>query len=135
MKSQLPKVMHRLARATLLAHVLGAAKGASIDRTALVIAPGMEEVATAASALDSKLQTFVQAEQRGTADAVKAAREAFEDFQGHVLILYGDTPLLRPETLVSVRGELEAGAGLVVVGVEVQHPTRSWPPLFAPRGQ
>jgi bifunctional UDP-N-acetylglucosamine pyrophosphorylase/glucosamine-1-phosphate N-acetyltransferase len=73
--------------------------------------------------LDPKLQTFVQAEQRGTADAVKAAREAFEDFHGHVLILYGDTPLLRPQTLDKVRGELEAGADLVVIGFEAEDPT------------
>ena len=49
--------------------------------------------------LDPKLELFVQAKQLGTADAVKAARPAFEDFAGQVLVLYGDTPLLRPETL------------------------------------
>ena len=123
MKSQLPKVMHRLAGATLLAHVLRAAKAAAVDRIAVVVGPGMEQVGAAASVLDPKLQTFVQAEQRGTADAVKAAREAFEDFHGHVLILYGDTPLLRPETLDKVRGELEAGADLVVIGFEAEDPT------------
>jgi bifunctional UDP-N-acetylglucosamine pyrophosphorylase/glucosamine-1-phosphate N-acetyltransferase len=123
MKSDLPKVMHRLAGATLLAHVLRAAKAAAVDRIAVVVGPGMEQVGAAASVLDPKLQTFVQAEQRGTADAVKAAREAFEDFHGHVLILYGDTPLLRPETLDKVRGELEAGADLVVIGFEAEDPT------------
>jgi bifunctional UDP-N-acetylglucosamine pyrophosphorylase / glucosamine-1-phosphate N-acetyltransferase len=123
MKSDLPKVMHRLAGATLLAHVLRAAKAAAVDRIAVVVGPGMEQVGAAASVLDPKLQTFVQAEQRGTADAVKAAREAFEDFHGHVLILYGDTPLLRPQTLDKVRGELEAGADLVVIGFEAEDPT------------
>lgn len=123
MKSDLPKVMHRLAGATLLAHVLRAAKAAAVDRIAVVVGPGMEQVGAAASELDPKLQTFVQAEQRGTADAVKAAREAFEDFHGHVLILYGDTPLLRPQTLDKVRGELEAGADLVVIGFEAEDPT------------
>jgi bifunctional UDP-N-acetylglucosamine pyrophosphorylase/glucosamine-1-phosphate N-acetyltransferase len=123
MKSDLPKVMHRLAGATLLAHVLRAAKAAAVDRIAVVVGPGMEQVGAAASVLDPKLQTFVQAEQRGTADAVKAAREAFEDFHGHVLILYGDTPLLRPETLDKVRGELEAGADLVVIGFEAEDQT------------
>ena len=59
----------------------------------------MEDVARAASALEPKLQVYVQPEQQGTADAVKAARQAFEDFAGHVLILYGDTPLLRPQKL------------------------------------
>jgi bifunctional UDP-N-acetylglucosamine pyrophosphorylase / glucosamine-1-phosphate N-acetyltransferase len=123
MKSQLPKVLHKLAGATLLAHVLNAAKAAGIDRTAVVVGPGMEEVGAAAGALAPKLQVFVQPEQQGTADAVKAARQAFEDFAGHVLILYGDTPLLRPETLDGVQRELEAGADLVVIGFEADDPT------------
>jgi bifunctional UDP-N-acetylglucosamine pyrophosphorylase/glucosamine-1-phosphate N-acetyltransferase len=118
MKSDLPKVMHRLAGATLLAHVLKAAKAAGIGRTAVVVGPGMEEVGAAANAHDAKLEVFVQAKQLGTADAVKAARAAFEDFKGDVLVLYGDTPLLRPETLHRVRAELEAGADLVVIGFE-----------------
>ena len=135
MKSELPKVMHRLAGATLLAHVLQAAKAAGIDGIAVVVGPGMEEVGAAASALVSKLQVFVQAKQQGTADAVKAAREAFEDFPGHVLILYGDTPLLRPETLARVRGELEAGADLVVIGFEAEDPTDYGRLLLDDRGR
>src|SRR5215470_6989600 len=82
MKSELPKVMHKLAGATLLAHVMKAARAAGIDRTAVVVGPGMEEVGAAASALDSKTEAFVQAKQLGTADAVKAARAAFEAFKG-----------------------------------------------------
>src|SRR6266508_4022054 len=123
MKSDLPKVMHRLAGATLLVHVMNAAKAAGIGRTAIVVGPGMEEVGAAASALDPKAQTFVQAKQIGTADAVKAARGAFEDFKGDVLILYGDTPLLCADTLDRVRAELEGGADLVVIGFEAVDPT------------
>jgi bifunctional UDP-N-acetylglucosamine pyrophosphorylase/glucosamine-1-phosphate N-acetyltransferase len=123
MKSDLPKVMHRLAGATLLAHVMNAAKAAGISRTAVVVGPGMEEVGAAASALDSKAETFVQAKQIGTADAVKAARGAFEDFKGDVLVLYGDTPLLRADTLDRVRAELDGGADLVVIGFEAADPT------------
>ena len=135
MKSQLPKVLHKLAGATLLAHVLNAAKAAGIDHTAVVVGPGMEEVGAAAGALAPKLQVFVQPEQQGTADAVKAARQAFEDFAGHVLILYGDTPLLRPETLDGVRRELEAGADLVVIGFEAENPTGYGRLLLDDRGR
>src|SRR5262249_61470724 len=89
MKSELPKVMHKLAGATLLAHVMKAAKAAGIDRAAVVVGPGMDDVAAAASGLDAKAQSFVQAKQLGTGDAVKAARAAVEAFPGDVLVLYG----------------------------------------------
>jgi bifunctional UDP-N-acetylglucosamine pyrophosphorylase/glucosamine-1-phosphate N-acetyltransferase len=123
MKSERPKVLHRLSGAPLLAHVVKAVNAAGLKRLAIVVGPGMEEVAAAATALDPKLDVFVQAEQLGTADAVKAARPALEDFDGHVLILYGDTPLLRAETIAKVRSELEAGADLVVIGFETDKPT------------
>lgn len=123
MKSELPKVMHKLAGATLLAHVMKATRAASIDRTALVVGPGMEKVGAAASALDAKAEAFVQAKQLGTADAVKTARAAFEAFKGDVLVLYGDTPLLSAETLIRVRAELDAGADLVVIGFDATDPT------------
>ena len=77
MKSDRPKVLHLLAGAPLLAHVLNAARSAGADPcAAVVVGPGMDEVAEAGTALDAKLTTFVQAEQLGTADAVKAARGA-----------------------------------------------------------
>jgi bifunctional UDP-N-acetylglucosamine pyrophosphorylase/glucosamine-1-phosphate N-acetyltransferase len=135
MKSERPKVLHRLAGATLLAHVLTTAKAAGLDRTAIVVGPGMEEVGAAARALDPKLEVFVQAAQLGTADAVKAARRAFEDFHGQVLILYGDTPLLRPETLNQVRAEFDAGADLVVIGFDAESPTGYGRLLLDERGR
>jgi bifunctional UDP-N-acetylglucosamine pyrophosphorylase/glucosamine-1-phosphate N-acetyltransferase len=95
----------------------------------------MEEVAQAATALDPKLEVFVQPEQQGTADAVKAARQALEDFKGHVLILYGDTPLLRPETLKAVGAELASGADLVVIGFEAANPTGYGRLLLDDRGR
>jgi bifunctional UDP-N-acetylglucosamine pyrophosphorylase / glucosamine-1-phosphate N-acetyltransferase len=123
MKSERPKVLHRLAGASLLAHVIGAVKSAGLGRIVLVVGPGMDDVGQAGIALDPKLGVFVQAEQLGTADAVRAARQGLEDFDGQVLVLYGDTPLLRPETIAKVRFELEAGADLVVIGFETGNPT------------
>jgi bifunctional UDP-N-acetylglucosamine pyrophosphorylase/glucosamine-1-phosphate N-acetyltransferase len=123
MKSALPKVMHRLAGAPLIAHALRSAQEGGCARCAVVVGPGMEEVGRAVTALDPNVQVFVQAEQLGTADAVKAAREALEDFKGRVLILYGDTPLLKPETIARVSAALEDGADLVVIGFEAGNPT------------
>jgi len=54
---------------------------------------------------------------------VKAARAAFDGFAGHVLVLYGDTPLLRSETLTAVDRALDAGADLVVLGFAADDPT------------
>jgi bifunctional UDP-N-acetylglucosamine pyrophosphorylase / glucosamine-1-phosphate N-acetyltransferase len=122
MKSDHPKVLHKLAGAPMLAHVLRAAKAAGLARSAVVIGPEMEGVAAAATALDPGLEVYIQGEQLGTADAVKAARQAAEAFDGHVLVLYGDTPLLRPETLGKVRAELAAGADLVVLGFDTATP-------------
>jgi bifunctional UDP-N-acetylglucosamine pyrophosphorylase / glucosamine-1-phosphate N-acetyltransferase len=135
MKSALPKVLHRIAGTSMLNHVQRAANAAGIGRTCLVVAPGMEEVGSAASALVPKLDVFIQAEQHGTADAVKAARLAFEDYDDHVLLLYGDTPLLRPETLQAVRGELESGADLVVLGFETENPKGYGRMLLDDRGR
>jgi len=135
MKSALPKVLHKLAGAPMIAYVLKAAEAAGIGKLALVVGPGMEDVAQAATALNPKLQVFVQPEQQGTADAVKAARAAVEDFNGHVLILYGDTPLLRPETLNAVQAELAAGADLAVIGFEAENPTGYGRLLLDDRGR
>ncbi len=123
MKSDLPKVLHRLAGAPMLVHVLRAAAAAGIARTALVIGPDMDGVSQAGLAVDPTLEVFLQPDQLGTADAVKAASPAMPSAPGTVVVLYGDTPLLRAETLKAVLGELDAGADLAVIGFEAADPT------------
>ena len=135
MKSALPKVLHRLAGAPMLAHVQRAVSAAGIGRVALVIGPEMDAVADAGRAADPKVEVFVQPDQLGTADAVKAASPAFEEAKGPVLVLYGDTPLLRADTLKAVLGELDAGADLVVIGFEAADPTGYGRLLFDDKGR
>src|ERR671922_94591 len=84
MKSDRPKVLHKLAGGPLIGHVLQAVRAAGLARIALIVGPGMEEVGTVASAFVPELDVFVQADQLGTADAVKAARKALEEFDGYV---------------------------------------------------
>jgi bifunctional UDP-N-acetylglucosamine pyrophosphorylase / glucosamine-1-phosphate N-acetyltransferase len=135
MKSDLPKVLHRLAGAPMLAHVLRAAAAAGIGRSCLVVGPDMEAVSDAGLAVDPGLQVYVQPDQLGTANAVGAASSAFEGEAGPVLVLYGDTPLLRAETLKAVLGELEAGADVVVIGFEANDPTGYGRLLFDDKGR
>jgi bifunctional UDP-N-acetylglucosamine pyrophosphorylase / glucosamine-1-phosphate N-acetyltransferase len=123
MKSDLPKVMHQLAGAPMLVHALAAAVDAGIGRIAVVVAPGMDEVAGVARAFAPDLAVFVQDQQLGTADAAKSAQASFSGSTDPVLVLYGDTPLLQAATLDRLVRELDSGADLVVIGFETASPT------------
>lgn len=95
MKSALPKVLHPLAGVPMIRHVLAVAGSVKPARTLVVIGPAMAEVA----ACVAPAMTVVQDKPKGTGHAVMAARAALRGFTGDVLVLYGDTPLLMPETL------------------------------------
>jgi bifunctional UDP-N-acetylglucosamine pyrophosphorylase/glucosamine-1-phosphate N-acetyltransferase len=123
MRSDTPKVLHRIAGRSMLGHVLDTVRVLTPERLALVVGPGMEDVAAEGRAAAPAIETYVQAERRGTADAVLAAAAALDGHAGDVLVLYGDTPLLMSETLSRMRAALEEGAGVVVLGFEAADPT------------
>lgn len=96
MYSNLPKVLHRIAGKALLGHVLETARSLSPDKLVVVYGHGGEQVKAAFTAQDDLIWAH-QAEQLGTGHAV---RQALPHVQGGVtLILYGDVPLTRKETL------------------------------------
>jgi len=106
MKSQRPKVLHRLAGRALLQHVLDAAAGVGAARTVVVIGHGGDEVAAACAAPD---RVFVrQQPQLGTGHAVQQAAPALDAAAATTLVLAGDVPLVRAET---ARALVEACAG------------------------
>src|SRR4029077_21035129 len=78
MKSRLPKVLHEIGRLPMIAHVLRALNEADVDRIAVVIGPGHEAVAKVVEENASGASIHTQTQQRGTGDAVKAARLAIE---------------------------------------------------------
>lgn len=123
MRSDTPKVLHRAAGRSLLAHVLASSVSAGSGALAVVIGPGREDVAAEARSVAPEASVFVQTERRGTAHAVLAAREAIAPGFDDVLIVYGDTPLVRPETLARLRAPLAHGASVVVLGFEAEDPT------------
>ncbi|MFO0998154.1 MAG: bifunctional UDP-N-acetylglucosamine diphosphorylase/glucosamine-1-phosphate N-acetyltransferase GlmU [Alphaproteobacteria bacterium] len=120
MKSRLPKVMHPIAGRPMVLHVLATLSALKIDRSVVVVGPGMESVATAVA----PSRVAVQEKQLGTGHAVMAAREALKGFAGDVLVLYGDTPLLSAGTLRRVLAALrrKPRPAVVVLGFEPADP-------------
>lgn len=123
MKSSLPKVLHKVAHRTMLAHVQHAISGAGIARQVVVVAPGQAEIEAAALAAPGAISVAIQDRQKGTGHAVMAARQAVNaQAGGAVYVVLGDAPLCRPETLALIRREI-AEADLVVLGFRPPNPT------------
>ena len=123
MNSERPKVLHPLGGAPLLAHAMRAGAALGPGRVVVVTGHGAEAVAAAARAQDPEVVVVHQAEQLGTAHAVAQSREALAWAGGDVLVLYGDTPFVRPETLEAMR-EARARHAVVVLGFEAADPGR-----------
>jgi bifunctional UDP-N-acetylglucosamine pyrophosphorylase/glucosamine-1-phosphate N-acetyltransferase len=121
MKSNLPKVMHRIGGRTLIGHVLDCLAPLGLARIVAVIAPGMDvvekEVAPHGVAF--------QAEQLGTGHAVGSAREALKDFSGDILVVYGDTPFVATATLKRMfeRRKSPDNPAIVVLGMRPADPS------------
>jgi len=122
MRSARPKVLHSIAGRSLLAHVLAAIGEAGVTATAVVIGPGQEAIAAEAQRISPRAQCFVQGERRGTAHAVLAAKSAIERQPDDILIVYGDTPFIRPATLNRLRAALAANAAVAVLGFRPADP-------------
>lgn len=110
-RSALPKILHPLAGQPLLQYVLDAARALRPARLVTVLNPESRRAVCAAmpDALQG-VEIAVQRVPRGTADAVQAAAGALRGFVGRVLIIYGDVPLLRAETLQQFVAAVQAHA-------------------------
>lgn len=123
MQSDLPKVLHVLAGVPLVIHAMRAGRVLEPERVVVVVGHGGEQVAQVAQSEDEGVLIVHQAEQKGTAHAVAQARAALEGQAGDVVVLYGDTPFIRPETLASMRAA-RAFHDVVVLGFEAAEPGR-----------
>ncbi|VXD06941.1 fused N-acetyl glucosamine-1-phosphate uridyltransferase; glucosamine-1-phosphate acetyl transferase [Sphingomonas sp. T1] len=97
MKSDLHKVLHPIAGRPMLHHLVASAATLHPARTVVVTGAGREQVERAVAPLG--IATALQAEQLGTGHAVAQARDALAGFEGDVLILYGDVPLVTAATM------------------------------------
>jgi bifunctional UDP-N-acetylglucosamine pyrophosphorylase/glucosamine-1-phosphate N-acetyltransferase len=122
MRSARPKVLHEIGGRSLLAHVIDAVRTAGSDRAAVVIGPDHEAVGREARRLLPEAGLYVQSERRGTAHAVLAARDALAAGADDIVVVFGDTPLLRAQTVRKLRQPLADGAAVAVAGFRPADP-------------
>jgi bifunctional UDP-N-acetylglucosamine pyrophosphorylase/glucosamine-1-phosphate N-acetyltransferase len=112
MKSATPKHLHPLLGRRMVDWLIEAARGAGVERLVVVASPQTSE-------LLEGVEVVVQEEPLGTGDAVRCARAALANFGGDVLVLNGDVPALRPETILAlVDTHRDAAAAATVLSFE-----------------
>jgi bifunctional UDP-N-acetylglucosamine pyrophosphorylase/glucosamine-1-phosphate N-acetyltransferase len=118
MKSGRAKVLHELCGRPMLGHVLDTAEALEPERLVVVVGRDSEEVE---ERFTGRCEFVMQAEQNGTGHAVLQAEPKLADFDGDVLVLYADVPLLRLETLQAMRDEKErGGADLLILTADAE---------------
>jgi bifunctional UDP-N-acetylglucosamine pyrophosphorylase/glucosamine-1-phosphate N-acetyltransferase len=121
MNSDLAKVLHPMAGRPLLAHVLDTLQDLGVGRTLVVIGHQRDRVRAAFA--EAPVEWVVQAEQRGTGHAVIMAGAALAEFGGTLLVVCGDTPLLRASTLHQLlEAHRASGAAVTVLSMRMPDP-------------
>ncbi len=121
MKSDKPKVAHEVLGKPLVNWVLDAAEEAGIERLVTVVGHKREQVIPL---VEDRAEIVVQEEQRGTAHAVLSCSDALADFEGSLLVLSGDCPLITSETMKALIDMRESNdAAVVVLTMEMSDPT------------
>lgn len=113
MRSTIPKVLHRVGGVPMLEAVLRSAE--SLRPSRIVVVLGASRAAVEPLLARRAVTVVVQDPPRGTGDAVVQALAALSDGDGPVLILSGDVPLIRPETLAGLLDKIEEGADLALL--------------------
>lgn len=120
MKSQLPKPLHKLAGLSMIQHVIKSAEALEPEKIVVVTGPGMTEMEETVRPYPVAIQQVAN----GTGGAALAAKEHFENFDGDILIVFGDTPMISAETMrrmVDIRRQFPA-IGLTFSGMKPANP-------------
>ena len=123
MKSDMPKVLHKIAGAPMLIHALRAGQALGPDRTVVVAGHGADAVTDAAKGFDPQAEVVLQAEQLGTAHAVAQAGPSLDTHAGDAVVLYGDTPFISAETLARMAAARSVH-DVVILGFHAADPAR-----------
>jgi len=122
MKSALPKVLHEVDGRPMVAHVLDLARRVDLGRPIVVVGHGRGEVRVAVEGRWD-CQFVLQPVQRGTGDAVSRAMETLTTFHGTVVVLSGDVPLLKTETVQGLMADHERERrGVTLLTAELEDP-------------
>ncbi len=123
MRSQLPKVLHKIAGKSMVSHVLSSVAKLNPAQIITVVAPEMQQVMAVCSAEEKSCRFVVQKQQKGTADAVRCAVSELGKVE-YVLVLCGDTPLIRTETLRHLlKKSATEDADIAVLGMRLDNPS------------
>lgn len=122
MKSALPKVLHKAAGRSLVAHVLHAAKEIDASKVVVVHGPGHDAIRKESSRILPECLFAEQTERKGTGHAVMMAEAALKNFEGTILVLYGDVPLIQPDTLQALLTRLDDEHAMAVLGFNAANP-------------
>lgn len=122
MKSAKPKVMHEILGRAMISYVVDSVKGANVSGTIAVTGYGSEKVEEFLKS--TKVKTALQKKLLGSADAVSTAAKKLKNKSGNILIVYGDTPLIRKETIKRlIDKHNETGASLTLMTAVLRNPT------------
>ncbi|NLY30355.1 MAG: bifunctional UDP-N-acetylglucosamine diphosphorylase/glucosamine-1-phosphate N-acetyltransferase GlmU, partial [Firmicutes bacterium] len=121
MKSAIPKVLHPICGLPMIAHVVNNLQEAGVGRIIVVVGPEGQEIQ---DLLGSAVEYVVQGEQLGTGHAVLQAEAVLGSHDGPVLVIHGDTPLYRPDTLRElIKAHQSSRASGTVLSVLLNDPT------------
>ena len=123
MESDLPKVLHHLAGAPMLLHVMKSSATLEPERLVIIAGHGADAVGAVARDYSETAQVVLQSEQLGTGHAVSQAKSALADCTGDVIVLYGDTPFVRTETLQALLAARKT-ADIVLLGFQAANAGR-----------
>jgi bifunctional UDP-N-acetylglucosamine pyrophosphorylase/glucosamine-1-phosphate N-acetyltransferase len=131
MKSAVPKVLHKVAGLPLLGHVINALRIAGVERVVVVTSPTGESVRDYAHAMGC--ESAIQHRQLGTGHAAAAAKDVLADFDGTLVIVNGDMPLVTPATITECL-EAQLRTGLALLTFEPADPAQYGRVLMTPGG-
>lgn len=122
MKTDKPKVLHSLCGRPMLGHVLGACRAAGIEKFFVIVGFAKEQIIRAYEG-EPGIHFVEQAEQKGTGHAVQMCAEAFQEFTGDAIVIAGDMPMIRPETLRTlIQSHRASGAGASLATTVLEDP-------------
>jgi bifunctional UDP-N-acetylglucosamine pyrophosphorylase / glucosamine-1-phosphate N-acetyltransferase len=122
MKSNLPKVLHKVASRSMLGHALAAGAGLNPSEAVIIHGPNMENVQKESKTFLPNCKFAEQVDRRGTGHAVSMAQAALGNFKGTVLVLYGDVPLIQTATLQGLLAKIDANHPMAVLGFHAANP-------------